>query len=81
VELHEYNEQWVETQIKSLKQLRGSRHNREVSRSLKELEQTTRDGGNVMPPLVNCCRAYATVGEMAGVFRDVFGEWDEPSIF
>ena len=24
-----------------------------------------------MPALVDCCRAYATVGEMAGVFRDV----------
>jgi methylmalonyl-CoA mutase N-terminal domain/subunit len=34
-----------------------------------------------MPYLVDCCRAYATVGEMAGVFRQVFGEWEEPSIF
>jgi methylmalonyl-CoA mutase N-terminal domain/subunit len=48
---------------------------------LKELEQASRKGKNVLPALVNCCRAYATVGEMAGVFRDVFGEWDEPSIF
>jgi methylmalonyl-CoA mutase N-terminal domain/subunit len=81
VELHEHNEQWVEMQIKSLEELRRTRDNREVSRLLKELEQATRNGNNVMPALVNCCRAYATVGEMAGVFRDVFGEWDEPSIF
>ena len=81
VELHEHNEQWVEKQIKSLKEFRRTRDNKEVSRLLKELEQTSRDGKNVMPALVNCCRAYATVGEMAGVFRDVFGEWDEPSIF
>jgi methylmalonyl-CoA mutase N-terminal domain/subunit len=81
VELHEHNEQWVEMQIKSLEELRRTRDNREVSRLLKELEQTTRNGNNVMSALVNCCRAYATVGEMAGVFRDVFGEWDEPSIF
>jgi methylmalonyl-CoA mutase N-terminal domain/subunit len=45
------------------------------------LEKVSRDGKNVMPLLVDCCRAYATVGEMAGVFRDVFGEWQEPSIF
>jgi methylmalonyl-CoA mutase N-terminal domain/subunit len=81
VELHEHNEQWVEKQIKSLKELRRTRDNREVSRLLKELEQATRNGNNVMSALANCCRAYATVGEMAGVFRDVFGEWDEPSIF
>ena len=81
VELHEYNEQWVEEQLTSLKELRRARDNREVTRTLKELEQGTKAGKNVMPLLVDCCRAYATVGEMAGVFRDLFGEWEEPSIF
>jgi methylmalonyl-CoA mutase N-terminal domain/subunit len=81
VELHEYNEKWVENQVANLKELRRSRDNREVARLLKELEKSARDGTNVMPILVDCCRAYATVGEMAGVFRDVFGEWQEPSIF
>ena len=81
VELHEYNERWVDEQVASLKELRRTRNNREVTRLLKDLEKGTRDGKNVMPLLVDCCRAYATVGEMAGVFRDVFGEWQEPSIF
>jgi methylmalonyl-CoA mutase N-terminal domain/subunit len=81
VELHEYNEQWVDQQLKGLKELRRSRDNREVTRTLKELEKGTQAGKNVMPLLVDCCRAYATVGEMAGVFRDLFGEWEEPSIF
>jgi methylmalonyl-CoA mutase N-terminal domain/subunit len=78
VELHEYNEQWVDQQLAGLKELRRTRDNREVTRTLKELEKGTRAGKNVMPLLVDCCRAYATVGEMAGVFRDLFGEWDEP---
>ncbi len=81
VELHEYNEQWVDQQLASLKELRRTRDNREVTRTLNELEKGTRAGKNVMPLLVDCCRAYATVGEMAGVFRDLFGEWEEPSIF
>src|SRR5210317_1271991 len=81
VELHEYNEQWVEQQLDGLKELRRTRDNREVSRTLKDLEQGTRAGKNVMPLLVDCCRAYATVGEMAGVLRDLFGEWQEPSLF
>ncbi len=81
VELHEYNEKWVETQLSSLRELRRTRDNTEVSRTLKSLELGTRAGKNVMPLLVDCCRAYATVGEMAGVFRDIFGEWQEPSIF
>jgi methylmalonyl-CoA mutase, N-terminal domain len=33
-----------------------------------------------MPFLVDCCKAYATIGEMTRVFRDVFGEFMEPSI-
>ena len=81
VELHEYNEQWVEQQLAGLKELRRTRDNREATRTLKELEKGTRAGKNVMPLLVDCCRAYATVGEMAGVFRELFGEWEEPSLF
>ena len=81
VDLHEHNETWVEKQVNSLKELRRTRDNNAVSRSLKALEKGTREGKNVMPFLVECCRAYATVGEMAGVFRDVFGEWEEPNIF
>jgi len=74
VDLHEYNEQWVEKQINGLKALRRTRNNREVLRSLKALEKAARGKENVMPALVNCCRAYATVGEMTGVFREVFSE-------
>jgi len=81
VELHEYNEEWVDHQLSSLKELRRTRDDREVTRTLKELENGTRAAKNVMPLLVDCCRAYATVGEMAGVFRDLFGEWEEPSLF
>jgi len=81
VDLHEYDESWVDQQIDTLKELRRTRDNREVSRTLQELEQGTRAGKNVMPLLVDCCKAYATVGEMAGVLRDLFGEWEEPSIF
>jgi methylmalonyl-CoA mutase N-terminal domain/subunit len=81
VELHAYDEAWAETQIDRLKELRRTRNNREVTSTLKTLEAKAREGGNVMPVLVDCCKAYATVGEMAGVFRDVFGEWEEPRLF
>jgi methylmalonyl-CoA mutase N-terminal domain/subunit len=81
VDLHEYDESWVDQQIDSLKELRRSRDNREVARALHELEAGARAGKNVMPLLVDCCKAYATVGEMAGLFRDLFGEWEEPSHF
>lgn len=81
VELHQYDDSWANTQITRLKDLRRTRNNREVTSSLKTLEKVAQEGANVMPTLVDCCRAYATVGEMAGVFRDVFGEWNEPRLF
>ena len=45
------------------------------------MEKAAREGENVMPFLVECCKHYATVGEMADVFREVYGEYVEPSIF
>lgn len=81
VELHPYDEKWAEEQIKRLRELRRRRDNREVSRCLKELKTAAEQNKNVMPYLVDACKAYATVGEMADVFREVFGEHKEPSIF
>jgi methylmalonyl-CoA mutase N-terminal domain/subunit len=81
VDLHEYNEAWAMQQIMRLKELKKSRDNRAVKEALKALEKAAREKRNVMPYLVGTCKAYATVGEMANVFRDVFGEHREPSIF
>ena len=52
-----------------------------MKNTLTALEQKARNKENIMPPLVDCCKAYCTVGEMAGVFRDVFGEFNEPRLF
>jgi len=81
VELHEYSDESAIEQIKNLKELKKIRNNKDVTRTLKALEKATKDKVNVMPCLVNCCKAYTTVGEMTGVFRDIFGEFVEPSIF
>jgi methylmalonyl-CoA mutase N-terminal domain/subunit len=81
VELHEYNWESAEKQIESLRAVRRERSDKDVSRTLKALESATREGKNVMPYLVECCKAYATVGEMAGIFRETFGEFDEPNLF
>ncbi len=81
VELHEYNEEWAEKSKKSLEEVRRTRNGREVAKTLSELEKAAKTDKNVMPYLVKCCHAYATVGEMAGVFRQVFGEWDEPDFY
>jgi methylmalonyl-CoA mutase N-terminal domain/subunit len=81
VELHEYSDDSAKIKIKGLKELRRTRNNREATRTVKSLERAAKDKENVMPYLVDCCKAYVTVGEMTNVFRDIFGEFVEPSIF
>jgi methylmalonyl-CoA mutase N-terminal domain/subunit len=81
VELHQYDDSWTKAQVDKLKALRRTRDSREVVAALKTLERVAQEGTNVMPALVNCCRTYATVGEITGIFRDVFGEWNEPRLF
>ncbi|GAB4246967.1 MAG: methylmalonyl-CoA mutase family protein [Thermoleophilia bacterium] len=81
VELHQYDETWAEHQVRALRELRRTRDGAAVTEALAALAAVARQGGNVMPALVDACRVYATVGEMADVFRDVYGEFREPSIF
>ncbi len=81
VELHEYNEEWAKKSKDNLNELRRTRNDKEVTASLIALENAAKTDKNVMPYLVECCHAYATVGEMAGVFRQTFGEWNEPEFY
>jgi methylmalonyl-CoA mutase N-terminal domain/subunit len=64
--------------IRQLEELRRCRDNREVTEKLRALEQAARGSDNLMPPLLEAVKAYATLGEMMGVFREVFGEY-QPS--
>jgi methylmalonyl-CoA mutase N-terminal domain/subunit len=63
---------------RQLEELRRCRDNREVTEKLRALEQAARGSDNLMPPLLEAVKAYATLGEMMGVFREVFGEY-QPS--
>ena len=81
VELHEYRLGSAEEQIQRLREVKRERDNRKVVQSLKELERTAKEEKNVMPHLLECCKNYATIGEMTKVFKEAFGEFKEPSIF
>jgi len=65
-----------ELQIKRLAELRASRDNDRVKRTLDQLEKVARGEGNLMPPILDCVRAYCTLGEMCEVLRKVFGEYE-----
>ena len=44
---------------------------------LDALRQAARGRDNTMYPLLDCVRAYATVGEMCDALREVWGEYEE----
>jgi len=81
VELHEYRWGSAEEQIQRLREVKRERDNRKVVQLLKDLDKAARDEKNVMPYLLECCKHYATVGEMTKVFKEAYGEFKEPSIF
>ncbi len=62
-------------QIDNLNRIRRSRDNREVAQSLQDLKSAAKGTDNLMPPLLEAVRAYATLGEMMDVLREVFGEY------
>ncbi len=62
-------------QIQRLNEVRRTRDDRAVAAKLRALEQAARGSENLMPPLLEAVKSYATLGEMMGVFRNVFGEY------
>jgi methylmalonyl-CoA mutase N-terminal domain/subunit len=68
-------------QIERVGRFKASRDMARVERRLKQLAQTCRDGGNVMPVLVDAVKDYASLGEISDVYRQVFGLYREPIIF
>jgi methylmalonyl-CoA mutase, N-terminal domain len=65
-------------QVAALAERRRTRDDQRVTTSLSELERAARDGVNMLPPLLECARAEATLGEMCQALRVVYGEHREP---
>jgi methylmalonyl-CoA mutase N-terminal domain/subunit len=80
VELHEYRPEQAEEKIRRLDQLRSERDGQQVTESLERLREAAAGQGNLMPYIMDAVRAYATVGEMTQVLKDVFGEFREPVV-
>lgn len=67
-----------ERQAERLKRLRQTRNNAEVTRCLAALKKAATGGDNLMPFLLDCVRAYATLSEMCDTLKEVFGTYEEP---
>ena len=61
--------------------LRASRDQARVGRALEGLKDAARGKDNLMGPILEAARAYATLGEMCDALREVFGEYEEAPVF
>ncbi|MCX7703346.1 MAG: methylmalonyl-CoA mutase family protein [Planctomycetota bacterium] len=68
-------------QVARLKELRRTRDNNAVAKALDEVEAAAREKRNIMPPILNAARAYASLGEIVNAMKKVFGEYREPPLF
>ncbi|HEX2030544.1 MAG TPA: methylmalonyl-CoA mutase family protein [Actinomycetota bacterium] len=71
-----------ESQIESVRRMRSSREDDAARGALDALQAAARDESeNLIPPMIDCARAYCTEGEIVGALREVFGEYTETPRF
>ena len=69
-----------EQQLKKLARLREQRDGKAAEAALKRLREAAEGADNLMPPILEAVRAYATLGEMCDVLRSVFGTYEEKAV-
>jgi methylmalonyl-CoA mutase N-terminal domain/subunit len=62
-------------QVEALKRLRAERDGTVVQARLADVRRAAEGSDNLLPPMREALRAYATIGEVCDVLREVFGEY------
>ncbi len=71
----------AEQQIGALDAIKRRRDGGAVGRTLDALRRGAAGDANTMPLILDCVKAYCTVGEISDALRDVFGTYEEPAVF
>ena len=69
------NTEAADTQLERLAALRNERDSAAAEATLANLRETASGDGNLMPSILEAVKAYATLGEICGELREVFGEY------
>jgi methylmalonyl-CoA mutase N-terminal domain/subunit len=75
------DESVARAQVERLRSVRSSRAADRVKDTLMVVELAAKEGSNVVPPVIEAVKAYATLGEICDVFRKVFGVYREDGRF
>ncbi len=76
IEVQELDPELARRQVERLEAVRKERDQPAVDAALKALEEAARGSDNVLYPMRRALAAHATLGEVSGVLRDVFGEYE-----
>jgi methylmalonyl-CoA mutase N-terminal domain/subunit len=78
VELYAFDPTVAQSQLAKLARVRRERDDGRAQASLGRLTDEARGTGNLMPAIMECVKAYATLGEICAAMKRVFGEHKEP---
>jgi methylmalonyl-CoA mutase N-terminal domain/subunit len=67
-------------QIEKLKKIKQSRDNVQTKKALEHVREVARTDENLLPPILEAVKTYATLGEICDVLRQEFGEYEEQPI-
>jgi methylmalonyl-CoA mutase N-terminal domain/subunit len=81
LEVFEMDPKTLSKQVGRLKQVKAERNNAGVTSALKALKSAAIEKKNLMPPILDAVKAYATVGEMVNTLKEVYGEAQHLSVF
>lgn len=81
IECFKVEEGVQERVIESLRRLNSERDNDRVKKCLGELKKEVRAGNNTVPTLIECARAYATIGEMCKILGKEWGYYQEGALW
>jgi methylmalonyl-CoA mutase N-terminal domain/subunit len=77
VELYAFDPRVAQTQVATLARVRRGRDDRAARAALARLTEAARGEANLMEPIMEAVKAYATLGEINRAMKDVFGEHKE----
>lgn len=63
-------------QIKGLKNIKEERNDKEVNDALEKIRKAAKNEENLMYPIIEAVKVYASIGEISDVLRDEFGEYE-----
>ena len=76
-----YDPKSVDKIVARLKRVREDRDNAVVTERIEALRSATAASENVIPYVLEAVKAYATIGEIGAVFRDVYGDYAEDKMY